>query len=199
VTTDVELVLGLPRDRALRDEGWRGIRASGVDELLERVRAEGTYRPRPEAEIDPSWKQVIPYLVLRDGERIFLMQRTRAGGDDRLHERYTIGIGGHVNPADGDVDGGLRREWQEEMVADFMPEVRPLGVLNDDSDPVGSVHLGLVFVADAAGRRVSIRESHKLRGGFATVDEVAAVRGRLEGWSALVFDLLVADEERSEP
>jgi predicted NUDIX family phosphoesterase len=56
-----------------------------------------------------------------------------------------------------------------------------------------------VFVADAGGRPVSIRESHKLRGGFATVDEVAAVRGRLEGWSALVFDLLVADEERSEP
>ena len=61
--------------------------------------------------------------MLRDGPRYFLMQRTRAGGDARLHDRYSIGVGGHLNPGDADLDGGLRREWAEELVADFVPGV----------------------------------------------------------------------------
>ena len=107
---------------------------------------------------------MIPYLLLRDGERIFLMRRTRAGGDERLHDRYTIGVGGHVNPEDGDVVGGLRREWAEEIEADFTPEFEPLGVLNDDENAVGAVHLGLVYAADAGGRPVAIRETRQAVG-----------------------------------
>ena len=106
---------------------------------------------RGDAEEDPTHKQVIPYLVLRDGERWFLMRRTRAGGDARLHDLWSIGVGGHLNPGDGDVEGGLRREWAEELVADFEPEYAPVGLLNDDTTPVGAVHVGFVYVADAGG------------------------------------------------
>jgi predicted NUDIX family phosphoesterase len=154
------------------------------------VRQLGEFRPRGKVEDDPSLKQIIPYLLLRDGERIFLMKRTSAGGDARLHERYSIGVGGHVNPGDADVLGGLNREWREEIAADFVPEFAPLGLLNDDSNPVGAVHLGLVYAADAAGRPVAIRETHKLSGEFATLDAVAQVQDRLETWSALLFDFL---------
>jgi predicted NUDIX family phosphoesterase len=143
-------------------------------------------------EHDPSWKQLIPYLVLRDGERLFLMQRTRAGGDERLHERYSIGIGGHLNPGDGDVLGGLRREWGEEIDAAFEPKFDFLGLLNDDEDPVGAVHLGLVYAADASSRPVAVRETHKLRGSFVSVAEVRGVYDGLETWSQLVFDSLAA-------
>jgi predicted NUDIX family phosphoesterase len=141
-------------------------------------------------EADPSFKQVIPYLVLRDGERWFLMRRTKGGGDARLHDRWSIGVGGHLNPGDGDVAGGLAREWAEELVADFEPAYAPVGLLNDDTTPVGSVHVGFVYVADAGGRPVAIRETDKLEGSFATTDEVAAVRDGLETWSRLVFDAL---------
>ena len=85
-------------------ESWDAISARFCKPSAEH----GEFRPRAEAETDPSWKQLIPYLVLRDGERIFLMRRTKAGGDERLHDRYTIGVGGHVNPEDGDVVGGLQ-------------------------------------------------------------------------------------------
>ncbi len=102
-------------------------------------------------ERDPSFKQVIPYLVLRDGARWFLMRRTDAGGDPRLHGRYSIGVGGHLNPGDGGLLGGLRREWSEEVVADFVPEFRLVALLNDDTTEVGAVHLGAVYVADADG------------------------------------------------
>jgi predicted NUDIX family phosphoesterase len=166
------------------------VRAADFAPLLAAVGAHGTFRPRAEVEDDPSWKQLIPYLVLRDGERIFLMKRTRAGGDARLHDRYTIGIGGHVNPADTDVMGGLRREWAEEIEADFEPEFTPLGVLNDDENSVGAVHLGLIFSADAKRRSVGVRETDKLSGSFATVDEVAAVADRMETWSSLLFEFL---------
>jgi predicted NUDIX family phosphoesterase len=182
-----ELVLGVPRARLWDGAGWRGVREHGIESILAVVRAEAGFRPRGEVEDDPSWKQVIPYVVLRDGARIFLMRRSRAGGDPRLHERYSIGVGGHVNPEDGDLQGGLLREWQEEIDAAFVPEFRLLGLLNDDTDPVGAVHLGVVYEADAAGRPVAVRETHKLAGEFATLDEVRAVVDRMETWSQLVF------------
>jgi predicted NUDIX family phosphoesterase len=189
----IELVLGVPRDKVPGGLGWRGVRGAALQPFLEAAALHGEFRPRNEAETDRSWKQVIPYLLLRDGERIFLMRRTKAGGDARLHDRYTIGIGGHVNPADIDVFGGLRREWAEEIEADFEPAFQPLGVLNDDDNDVGAVHLGLVFSADSLGRAVGIRETHKLEGAFASAGEVAAVAESLETWSALLFDFLTGD------
>lgn len=172
------------------DPGWLGVTTDGLDDFESIVARDGEFRPRPEMEQDRSWKQVIPYLVLRDGDRYFLMRRTKAGGDARLHDRYSIGVGGHLNPGDGDLAGGLRREWREEIEADFEPAFRLIGLLNDDTTDVGSVHVGAVYVADAAGRPVAIRETDKLTGRFATPQEAAAVVDRMETWSALVFEHL---------
>lgn len=186
----MEQVLVVPRSLALPDGPYRGFRAAEAAWLSDLVRTAGEFRPRAAMEVDPSFKQVIPYLVLRDGNRWFLMRRTRAGVDQRLHDRYSIGIGGHLNPGDADVAGGLRREWQEEIEADFVPAFRFMGLLNDDDTDVGSVHLGAVFMADAASRSVGVRETAKLAGWFADETDVEAVRDRLETWSALVFDAL---------
>ena len=185
-----ELVFVVPRSSIPDDAGWYGIRTDDLDEFVEALERDGRYEPRSAMEVDPSFKQIIPYLVLRDGDRFFLMRRTRAGVDARLHDRYSIGVGGHLNPGDGGVIGGLRREWQEELVADFEPEFRLVGLLNDDTTDVGAVHLGAVFVADAGGSRVDIRETDKLTGAFAAPDEVAAVVDRMETWSRLCFEFL---------
>jgi predicted NUDIX family phosphoesterase len=187
-TSPHELVLGLPRRVAIGGEDWYGIRHQELDDLLGLIDRFGAYRPRAEAEEDATWKQVIPYLLLRDGDRIFLMCRTRAGGDERLHERWSIGVGGHLNPEDGDLLGGLQREFREELRADWTPEPRLLGLLNDDTTPVGQVHLGVVFSAEAAGRAVSIRETHKLSGAFVDVATIWAGYEHLESWSQIVFD-----------
>jgi predicted NUDIX family phosphoesterase len=186
----VEHVLGLSRDDIPGGLDWRGVVERPLAPYIAALERSGTFRPRPDAEIDPSWKQVIPYVVLFDGDRIFLMRRTRAGADERLHDRYSIGIGGHVNPEDSDVAGGLLREWSEEIESDFTPDFQPIGVLNDDDNSVGAVHLGLVFSAPANGRPVEIRERDKLEGRFATRAEVATVADKLETWSALLFDFL---------
>jgi predicted NUDIX family phosphoesterase len=185
-----EHVLVVPRASIIPEPGWLGVRRDGIDAALAVVRAQGVFRPRAAMEADPAYKQIIPYLVLRDGPRWFLMRRTRAGGDARLHDRWSIGVGGHLNPGDGDVIGGLRREWREELITRFEPEFHPSALLNDDTDAVGRVHLGIVFIADAAGRSVSVRETEKLEGRFGDAADVRAVRDGLETWSRLVFDAL---------
>ena len=195
-----EDVLVVPTEAVLDELGggsaWLGIQPAGEAELADLIRRRGEFRSRGEMEADPRWKQVIPYPILRDGGRWFLMRRTRAGGDTRLHDRYSIGVGGHVNPVDGGLDGGLtralEREWTEELDVDFVPSFRFLGLLNDDTTSVGQVHLGLVYEGDAGGRPVVIRETDKLSGGFVETAEVAAVADRLETWSRLAFEFIEA-------
>jgi predicted NUDIX family phosphoesterase len=187
-----ELVYAVPREVLLGGAAaWLGMKCEGVAEILDRARTAGRYFPRPAAESDPSLKQIIPYLVLRDGDRIFLMKRTKAGGDARLHDHYTIGVGGHLNPGDNSILGGLAREWREELEADFLPEFVFLGLLNDDTVDVGVHHLGVVYLADAAGRSVRVRETHKLSGSFQPIDVVMDVYDRMETWSQLAMDTIV--------
>ena len=187
-----EQVLVVPRAAVPDDAGWYGLLRTGVDDLLALIEREGRFAERAAMERDPSFKQIIPYLVLRDGESWFLMRRSRAGVDARLHDSWSIGVGGHLNPGDADVPAGLRREWTEELDAAFVPTFTPIGLLNDDTTDVGTVHLGIVYVADARGRQVEVRERHKLSGSFATSTEVAAVADGLETWSRLVFEALEA-------
>ena len=187
---DVERVLVVPREVVPDMASWYGLRADRIDDFLRVVEEHGRYLPRAAMEVDPSFKQIIPYLVLRDGERYFLMRRTRAGGDARLHDRWSIGVGGHVDPGDDGLAGGLRREWHEELLAPFEPTFSPYALLNDDTTDVGAVHLGVVVLADAGGRPVSVRETTKLSGAFATPAEVAAGVDHLESWSRIVFEAL---------
>jgi predicted NUDIX family phosphoesterase len=188
----LERVLVLPRDRVPGGCDFTGVRGASASDLLglrRTVAEHGRFLDRPAAEQDPSFKQLIPYVVVRDGERIFLTERTTAGGDARLHGKGSIGVGGHLNPVDEGEDpltDGLRREWSEELVADWEPEFQLVGLLNDDGNPVGAVHIGVVFTVEADGRAVSVREHEKLIGRWATVPELRASWDRLETWSQLV-------------
>jgi predicted NUDIX family phosphoesterase len=189
----IELVYAVARDDLFASsDPWLGVKCWDVAELLEIAATAGRYVPRPEAEQDVSLKQIIPYLVLRDGDRIFLMKRTRAGGDARLHDRYSIGVGGHMNPGDETILGCLNREWLEELDADFTPSFEFVGLLNDDTVDVGVHHLGIVYQADADGRSVAVRETHKLSGSFESVDAVRTVYDSMETWSQLALDAILA-------
>jgi predicted NUDIX family phosphoesterase len=185
-----EQVYVVPRGAVMPADAWHGLRTAGIQDLVQAIAGAGRFEPRDPMERDPSFKQVIPYLVLRDGDRYFLMRRTRGGRDERLHDRWSIGVGGHLNPGDGGIDGGLRREWEEELDADFIPEFRLVALLNDDTTDVGQVHLGVVYVADAQGRHVAVRETDKLSGEFVAPDRVRDVADDLETWSRLAFEYL---------
>jgi predicted NUDIX family phosphoesterase len=192
-----ESVLVLRRSTVPGGCDFNGVRradAADLADLRRAVGAHGRFLDRSIAEESPEWKQLIPYVVVRSGDEVFLMERTDAGGDPRLHRKASIGVGGHLNPVDEGEDAlmaGLAREWSEELVAGWEPDFRLVGLLNDDSNPVGSVHLGVVFEVQAGGRFVSVRETDKLSGRFVPIEAVRSAWDRLETWSQLVAgDLL---------
>ena len=64
--------------------------------------AHTSYRPRAAMEQDPTFKQLIPYVIFRHRDqagRVSLFQYTRGKGqgEARLHAKRSIGIGGHIS------------------------------------------------------------------------------------------------------
>lgn len=179
--------------RILVPEPFRGFTRAALEEYLARVRAHGVFKPRADVEEEPTLKQIIPYLIVRHGDRVFLFQRSTEGGESRLHGKYSIGVGGHINRIDVEgaqdvIAAGLRRELEEELSIRSTWRARPVGVLNDDSNPVGQVHFGVVHVVEVGSPGVSVRESETLAGRLASLQEVRAVRGHMETWSRLILD-----------
>ena len=197
-----EEIVGIPRDLALPAGTWTGIRAFSSSEEGEReiTRLDGLAqaRPRRELESDPSWKQPIPYAValyrpegIPAGDvQLFWMDRLAGGSDKRLHGRASFGVGGHISPSDGGIRAALAREWAEEVATPTLPHFTPLGLLNDDGDDVGRVHLGIVFIATLTSPLIHIRETHKLAGSLVPVSEALRRRDELEGWSARLIDTI---------
>jgi predicted NUDIX family phosphoesterase len=178
------------------------------------VAEHGFFVERARAETSPQWKQVIPYSLVECDGRILVVRRLRKGGESRLHEKLSIGIGGHINPEDlsgtktGDVrergtrnpvDAGTRREIAEELAVRGAYDIRRVGLLNDDSNPVGAVHVGVVQVISVRGS-VEIRERDQLDGRLERPEELAAMLTRgtnFETWSGLLIPRL--DEILSKP
>ena len=174
------------------DSAWQGLRTADLDTYFETITRHALYLPRPQVEHDPSYQQIIPYIVFRHADRYFVTQRLAAGSDARIHSLYSLGIGGHLNPVDSSdpLAEGLRREWEEEVVYTGVFSPRLLGLLNDDSNPISSVHFGVIYLVNGSTDQISVRETHKLSGALLTLDELSALGDSLEPWSLLVLDHL---------
>jgi predicted NUDIX family phosphoesterase len=168
-----------------------------IASVLNAVAAKGYFRLRkPDAENDPSTRQIIPYIVVSEPSgRIFGTLRI-AGGEPRLHGRISLGIGGHINPIDGidapidALTAGMMREWNEEVSCSILPDFgAPIGVINDESDPVGRVHLGLVYVVhlDEQGM-IAVRETDILEGRWFSISELQENIDSLEGWAKIIVE-----------
>jgi predicted NUDIX family phosphoesterase len=170
----------------------------------------GFFVERAYAERQPELKQVIPYSVIDCSGRVLLFRRLATGGESRLHHKHSIGIGGHINPEDlgasgsskpsrNPIDAGTRREVEEELAVRGTYLIRPLGILNDDSNPVGAVHVGVVQLITVQGS-VEIREKDQLEGRLVEADELGnmlAQGANFETWSGLLIPRL--DEILSKP
>lgn len=170
-----------------------GFTTSGVQEYRSRVLTYGEFRLRSEMEHDPSMKQIIPYLIVRYGSKIFAFRRSTGGGETRLHGKFSIGVGGHINRIDVEgaadvVDTGLRRELSEELIIRGGWHPRPVGVLNDDTISVGRVHFGLVHVVDLETPDVAVRESESLSGELFDARKLRTLRDQMESWSQFILD-----------
>ncbi len=192
----VMVVPGAELDRLGRFQGFspeadRYLSALLVPDLLE-------YRPRSEVEDDPGFKQIIPYVVFRSGDRVFCYTRGKSQGESRLHRLRSLGVGGHVS--EDDAQGGrtldayesaLRRELEEEVAIRSGGVIRRVGLINDDSTPVGQVHLGVVHLFELDRPEVEPREEGLAEAGFLPVETIRALRDEFETWSRIAIDSLL--------
>lgn len=151
------------------------------------------YLPRRLAENDPSFKQLIPYVVLRWREQIFAYTRGQSGGEARLRTLRSLGIGGHICAEDGAAcpdpyRAGLLRELEEEVYLNAAYDERLLGLINDDRTPVGQVHLGIVHVLDLAEPNVRHRDEALADGAFVSLKQLRQARAEFETWSQFLLE-----------
>jgi len=153
------------------------------------------FESREKAEYDPELKQIIPYVIIRQNDRFFLLRRLNRQTESRLHDRLSLGIGGHINPTEQNagssvVEAGMQRELEEEVFVEKIARLQCLGILNDNSGGVNDYHLGVVYLLDAEGE-VSVRETEKMEGTWATLPVLEECFAQLESWSQIVLQALL--------
>jgi predicted NUDIX family phosphoesterase len=202
----MEFVFVVPREALFPDSYPHGFQPFGAgpgtadaDRFQRVVEGEGFFVERAYAERSPHLKQVIPYGVVEVDGRVLTVKRTKRGGDARLHDKYSIGIGGHLEPHDlvkehgrDPLPAGTRRELEEELAVRGVYEVRTVGWINDDSNPVGAVHVGVVQLVHVRGS-VEIREKEQLEGRLSSLEELGALLDQgadFETWSKLLVPRL---------
>lgn len=174
--------------------GRTGLITENSDVITGIIVREHRFIPRPAAEDDPGFKQIIPYVILRRGEQVFVTRRLKKGGEARLHGKISIGIGGHINPVDEQdrqlvLLRGLERELDEELSMGKHGELVPRGFINDDSNGVGSVHLGMCYTMEVSGE-VTVKETEKLSGGWMSVKELEDSFDDMETWTQIAMGIL---------
>jgi predicted NUDIX family phosphoesterase len=216
---DETLVWAVPRERLLGTAasvpiGWQPGEAAP---WFDAMREHGAFLPRHRAEDDPEWKQIVPYAAVEHGGRYLLLRRTRRGGDSRLHERWTLAVGGHVEPRDRPREGelgpnadpradivgplsrlglpdlvarALAREVDEELVCPGRLDPEILGFISDDRDAVGRVHFGIAVLLRSSTPAIEVREKDRLDGGFADLSRAVELGDRLESWSVFLLERL---------
>jgi predicted NUDIX family phosphoesterase len=150
------------------------------------------------AEKDYNFKQVIPYVVVQHEDHYLLIWRTSKQTETRLHNLYSLGVGGHINDTDipsGDQNiilTGMRRELTEEIAVEGEQSCELAGIINDDSNDVSRVHMGFVFVLRTATPRYTIMEPEKYTAAWKTAAELSAHYNKMETWAQIVRDHVIA-------
>lgn len=204
-----EQVLVVPRSLLEEIGAFQGIKGDGVDAALGKLLdpANHFFMDRAAAEEDPTHKQLIPYCVFRQGDRLLHYTRGKSGGENRLHAKISVGVGGHINPVD--TGGGrtgadayfaaVSREIEEELHLPGGYEQRIVALLNDDSNPVGQVHLGVVHLVELSDGAAESREDALSELAFSTIDDLnGPMFERLETWSQFCVRYLAGIEAEAK-
>lgn len=154
-----------------------------------------SYQLRWKVEQDSSWKQVIPYVVMETEDRIMAAKRLK--GDPRLVGGFTVGMGGHINPEDGEdpIETCIRREMGEETTFNWERDlngyqIHPISFVNVRNE-VSLMHICIpVRLQVRDYEAIQIRETEKLQGVWMSKTELSLLEGKLEGWSEIALDLI---------
>ncbi len=197
MATPDEKILGFPRAIFEQLGVFQGF-SLDVDRYLPMILdpKNNSFRLRSQAETDPSFKQIIPYVVITDGERVLHYVRGKKAGEQRLVAKGSIGIGGHINDEDHSLfavgmdafRAAVEREVREELNVEGAFDAKPVGLINDDSVEVGRVHFGVVHVMRRRPEQVKKREQVISQQEWLTLAELRDRRERMETWSQFCLD-----------
>ena len=156
------------------------------------------FKERKTAEHDFAFKQIIPYVVLRHENSLFSYVRGKEGNEKRLSGLRSIGLGGHIEPADQEVGSSTRelylratkRELQEEVKIETSHVDHIVALINDESTAVGRVHFGVLHLWDLAAPKVIAREYEISQSRFISIDKLREMYSQLEKWSQIALDVV---------
>jgi predicted NUDIX family phosphoesterase len=196
-----ENVLVFPRSLFEQLGVFQGFSAE-VDRYLPAIldKKNNSFQPRAQAETNPNFKQIIPYVVVTDGKSILHYVRGKKAGEQRLVAKGSIGIGGHINDEDHTLfafglqafQDAVKREVCEELAIQDEFDAKPVGLINDDSTEVGRVHFGVVHVLFRTPEKVKKNEQVITQVEFIPIAELKKRREQMETWSQLCLDHLQA-------
>lgn len=196
-----ENILVVARNKLFQEQPLQGfLELPSFDYYQETIETNKEFLPRSMMEQDPSYKQIIPYLIFSFDNKIFLMQRAGNAGEQRLKNKYTLGIGGHIREHDiagSTIFDWATREFNEEVHYDGSLRIQPLGLINDESNAVGQVHLGFAFLLKGDSENIRIR-SELQQGSLLSLDQCALFFDQMETWSQIAFTYLQQDFLRNE-
>ena len=163
------------------------------DKIFQFVLNNYTFMERQEAEYNYNYKQVIPYIIINCDCDFLLLKRTKKQTEKRLHDKYSLGIGGHINPSQSNkyeniIMEGLYKELNEEIHCPDLNEFSFKGILYDDSTNVSKVHLGMVFVAVLNTPEFEILEPHKMTASWVERDRLGDYYDGFESWSKIIYE-----------
>lgn len=188
-----EQILVVKRDILFADHAaWHGINNNDVTSIVSIITNNQEYIERAGAETNQTYKQIIPYMIFTFGNRYFVMQRKATASEQRLAGKLSLGIGGHMNQEDmhgKTIFDWAQREFEEEVSYTGNLKVATLGILNDDSNEVGKVHLGLVLLAQGDNDQIAIKDEHK-SGVLMTKQECLEKLDQFEAWSQHILQIL---------
>lgn len=197
----MEHVLVIPRSLFDQLGSFQGFQPD-ADRYLHAILAPGAnfFMERPAAEQDPTHKQLIPYAIFHHNGRYLCYTRGGASGEKRLVAKRSIGIGGHINPVDQAHDGlgetlyfnGVEREIAEELRIGGTHTQTVIGLINDDSNEVGSVHLGVVHLFDLSSDDIASNEDAIQELQFHSLADLNENRESLETWSRICVEHLAS-------
>ena len=192
-----ENVLVVPAAK-LRDHLRTSFNPENARAVIDLANSAPLFLPRSQVEQDESYKQIIPYVCIRHEHSYILLQRTKKQSEARLHNKFSLGIGGHINElevagGEGDlVEAGLARELREEISLAPGWKAQLLGSIYDHTTPVGRVHFGVVYEIEAVNSEFTLNEPDLMVGTWISLTQLLEYRERMETWSQLLYDFHIS-------
>jgi predicted NUDIX family phosphoesterase len=172
----------------------------GNNEELKLIVRNGLFLRRSELEEDTSFKQIISYAIISYNDSFYLFRRTSGQTEKRLHNKYSLGVGGHMNPGESMkpdeqyLTNELKRELSEEVKllnGCLIEKIEFIGFINDDTIPVGRVHIGLLYNIHVSNKEVYINETDKMTADWIDRSGLAEFYEGMETWSKIAFDFYI--------